>query len=72
VALRELVAHRFMREPLPLGEINFYEVIVDIQVWLIMTTLAKDIGDNVRRLPRTPQRAADNRVDTLGQQMLAC
>jgi len=66
VAIRELLADRFEWETLPLWEINFHEVIVDTQGWLIVTILAKDSHDDVRRLPRAPERAADCRINTLG------
>jgi len=66
VAIRELPADPFEWETLPLWEINFHEVIVDTQGWLIVTILAKDSHDDVRRLARAPERAADCRINTLG------
>ena len=71
VAVRELPADRFDWETLPLWEINFHEVIAVTQGWLILTILAKDSHDDVRRLPRAPERAADYRINTLGYQMTA-
>jgi hypothetical protein len=71
VAIGELLAHGVECETLPLREIEFHEVSVNVQGWTIVAPPAKDRCDNLRSLQRTAERAADDRVDILGCEILA-
>src|SRR5262249_49111668 len=55
----------------PLRQMDLHEIVADVQEQVMLAAVPESSGDNLRRLPRSPERAREDSVYALGQKMAA-